>query len=653
MFHKTHGVASAYRADWSLERAKRFGDFTFLQTKCRGTATGRGVAARSTIPAMTDPEVEATAVGVSGQVWAQVQRWLAEPEYAAVHADLRAIVERAQNGDADARAELADAFRGPLPIGTGGRRGAVGPGPNRVNEVVMRQTAQGVLAAIAAEGAAMRVAIAYDTRRDSRRFAHVVAGQLATGGAEVILIDAPRPTPQLSFWVRRRGCGAGIVISASHNPPGDNGIKIYGPDGAQVLGARDRRLMEGIVAADAAPLPAIDPGAAARVEVIADDAGLAAVDAPYHAWVRAQGVVHEDLSDSGLAVVFTPLHGVGHTSVVPALSDLHVSLSLVQRQCDPDGGRFSTVQTANPEQPDALNMARDQADAEGADLVIANDPDADRLGALVRDREGTLRFLDGNRLGALMLDHVLTHGETPEHGWVLTTVVSTPLIGALSRAAGVEVVDDLLVGFKHHAAMMAEHPDKTVLFMFEEAHGYMRGDDVHDKDGAVAARLMVEAAALAKREGKTLHDNLTSIWSRHGYHRERTGNLYAYGAAGRDAIARLVETWRATPPTGFGGLDVVEVVDRKAPRDTGSPTRDLPGNVLVYALSGEAGSCRLVVRPSGTEPKAKVYVLARSEPTGDDADALSAAQSRIDDLVAAVLGDAEAQARAIMEPLRS
>lgn len=602
---------------------------------------------------MTDPEVEAAAVGVGGQVWVQIQRWLAEPEYASVHASLRAIVERAKGGDADARAELADAFRGPLPIGTGGRRGAVGPGPNRVNEVVMRQTAQGVLAAIAAEDAPNRVAIAYDTRRDSRKFAHAVAGQLATGGAEVILIDAPRPTPQLSFWVRRRGCGAGIVISASHNPPGDNGIKIYGPDGAQVLGARDRRLMEGIVAADAAPLPSIDPVAVARVEILADDDALAAVDAPYHAWVRAQGVVHEDLSATGLAAVFTPLHGVGHTSVVPALSDLKISLSLVQRQCDPDGGRFSTVQTANPEQPDALKMARDQADAEGADLVIANDPDADRLGALVRDRAGDLQFIDGNRLGALMLDHVLTHGDTPDHGWVLTTVVSTPLIGALSRAAGVEVVDDLLVGFKHHAAMMAEHPEKTVLFMFEEAHGYMRGDDVHDKDGAVAARLLVEAAALAKRDGKTLHDNLGAIWSRHGYHRERTGNLYAYGAAGRKAIAHLVDTWRASPPTGFGGLDVVEVTDRKTPRDTGSPTRDLPGNVLVYALSGEAGSCRLVVRPSGTEPKAKLYVLARSEPTDDDPASLTAAQSRIDDLVAAVLGDAEAQARAVMEPLLS
>jgi phosphoglucomutase/phosphomannomutase len=178
----------------------------------------------------------------------------------------------------------------------------------------------------------------------------------------------------------------------------------------------------------------------------------------------------------------------------------------------------------------------------------------------------------------------------------------------------------------------------------------MRGDDVHDKDGAVAARLLTEAAALAKREGKTLLDRLDDIWRRHGYHRERTGNLYAYGAAGRAAIAHLVDTWRRDPPGAFGGLRVVEVVDRSEPRDTGSPTRDLPGNVLVYDLRGDAGACRLVVRPSGTEPKAKLYVLARGEPCEDVAQR-RASRAKIDDLVAGVLGDAEALARRVMEPL--
>jgi phosphoglucomutase len=585
--------------------------------------------------------------GLDPVVRAAIQRWcdVSPSDRPAIEV----LLSKAAAGDEIARAELRDAFAGVLPIGTGGRRGLCGPGPNRVNEIVMRQTAQGLGAAMRAEHAAEKVAIAYDTRADSRRFAHIVARQLAASGIAVTVLDAPRPTPQLSFLVRREGCGAGIVISASHNPPTDNGIKIYGPDGAQVLGARDRRLMEGIVAAGEAPLPPLAPEGDPRIDVVAGDA-LARADAAYHAWVRAQGVVHEPLGHLGLRVVFTPLHGVGHTSVVPALADLGISLSLVERQCDPDGGRFSSVRTANPEQEESLELAREQAEREGAHLVVATDPDADRVGALARDAEGALVFIDGNRLGALMLDHVLTNGPRPRNGWVLTTLVSTPLVRALAEAAGVEVVDDLLVGFKHHAAMMAEHPEKTVLFMFEEAHGYMRGDDVHDKDGAVAARLLVECAALALRDGVTLFHRLASIWARHGYHRERTGNLYAYGAAGRDAIARLVETWRATPPRGFGGLEVVGAEDRKAPRSTGSPTRDLPGNVLVYDLKGEAGACRLVVRPSGTEPKAKIYVLARSTAEDIAAHGLEAIRARIDALVERVLDDARVQAEAIMVP---
>ena len=594
-------------------------------------------------------DARAVTAGLDPAVWTAITAWCdASP---GDRPAIDALLERARAGDEPARAELRDAFAGILPIGTGGRRGACGPGPNRVNEIVMRQTAQGLVAAMRAEDAAPKVAIAYDTRADSRRFAHIVARQLAAAEIHVLVLDAPRPTPELSFHVRRQGCGAGIVISASHNPPGDNGIKIYGPDGAQVLGARDRRLMEGITLASEVPLPPLAPEGDARIDVQQGEA-LEALDAAYHAWVRAQGVVHEDLSAVGLRVVFTPLHGVGHTSVVPALADLGIAVSLVERQCDPDGGRFSTVRTANPEQEESLQLAREQAEREGAHLVVATDPDADRLGALARDDGGVLRFIDGNRLGALMLDHVLRHGPRPANGWVLTTLVSTPLVRALAEEAGVEVVDDLLVGFKHHAAMMAEHPEKTVLFMFEEAHGYMRGDDVHDKDGAVAARMLVECAALAAKAGVTLFDNLASIWARHGYHRERTGNLWAYGAAGRDAIARLVETWRSEPPRGFGGLAVVGLEDRKAPPRTGSPTRDLPGNVLVYELrgdlEGEASACRLVVRPSGTEPKAKIYVLARSSAADVGREGLPVVAARIDALVERVLADANAQAEVVM-----
>ena len=294
-----------------------------------------------------------------------------------------------------------------------------------------------------------------------------------------------------------------------------------------------------------------------------------------------------------------------------------------------------------------MAMAKALAEKVGASLVLATDPDADRLGALARDGTGALVPLDGNQLAVLMADHVLRHVEPAPTDWMLTTLVSTRLLGKLGRARGVETIEDLLVGFKHHAGMMAEQPQRSVVFMFEEAHGYMRGDDVHDKDGAVAARLLAECAALAHREGRTLFDELARIWTERGYHRERTENLWAHGAAGREAIAAAVQDFRTRPPKALGGLPVVSVVDRKAGQSTGSPTRDLPGNVLVFELAEGARACRLVVRPSGTEPKAKIYALASADPTPD----LEEARASVDAVVEAVLGDAKARAQAIMAPI--
>lgn len=605
-----------------------------------------------------------------------IERWLADPVCASDRDALLEWVHAAAQGDAAALAELGDAFRGPLPIGTGGRRGRCGPGPNRVNAAVMQQTAAGLVTAMgqpawhagaddieAAARGPFSVAIAYDTRHRSRWFAHVVARRLLAGGCRIRLLDAPRPTPQLSFEVRRHGCTAGIVISASHNPPSDNGIKIYGPDGAQVLAARDRTLMGGIEAAAQAGDPdavVADPAAPdsvivepgedpSRIEVLRGDA-LAAADGEYHQWVRGQGVAqarHGAQWGQGLTAVFTPLHGVGHSAVVPVLDGTGVALHPVEAQCDPDDGRFSTVESANPEVPASMAMARTLADEVGASLVLATDPDADRLGALARQAGGDLVPLDGNQLAVLMADHVLRHIEPAATDWMLTTVVSTRLLGKLGRAHGVEVVEDLLVGFKHHAGMMAEQPQRSVVFMFEEAHGYMRGDDVHDKDGAVAARLLAECAALAHRQGRTLFDELARIWIEHGYHRERTENLWAHGAAGREAIAAAVEDFRSRPPQSLGGLPVVSVVDRTAGQSTGSPTRDLPGNVLVYELAEGARACRLVVRPSGTEPKAKIYALASADPTPQ----LDAARAAVDGVVDAVLADAKSRATEVMAPI--
>ncbi len=588
-------------------------------------------------------------LGLSVEVTDAIERWMLQPRYASARPGLESLLSEARGGSEAARAELVDAFSRTLPIGTGGRRGKVGPGPNRFNTVVVRETSQGIADALRKAGDAPKVAIVFDTRRNSREFARVVAEQLAANDIEVVLVDEPRPTPELSFLVRRLGCGAGVVLSASHNPPEDNGIKIYGPDGAQVLGARDTALMGAILAvAGLEELPAPTTAQLSTIRVIEGDAIATEADTPYHAYVRAQGVFDGDLHASTLKMTYTPLHGVGHTSVMPVLLGRGFRVSPVLEQCDPDGGNFSTVRSANPELPESMEMAIGLAKKEIAELVLATDPDADRLGACVRVR-GVYQPIDGNRLGVLMLDHILRNRRPPPDGWVLTTLVTSPLVATLARSAGIDVVDDLLVGFKHHAGMMNEQPDRPLVFGCEESHGFMRGNDVRDKDGAIAALLLAECAAAARAEGKSLIDILDEIWAEHGYHREKTANLIAPGMTGRRAIAAVMDAWRATPPTSFAGLDVVSVDDRFSPRSTGSPTRDLPGNVLLFELAAGDRACRLVLRPSGTEPKLKVYALARSEPRVMRSE-LSATKVDVDNLVERVLADAEAAARAIMAP---
>jgi len=578
-----------------------------------------------------------------------VRRWLDDPHYMSERPALRALLADVEAGSAAARAELLDAFSQVLPIGTGGRRGKVGPGPNRMNTVVLRETAQGLALAMRAAGDTPQVAIVYDTRMHSRQFAHVAAEQCAAAGLTVILLDSPRPTPELSFLVRRMGCGAGIVISASHNPPQDNGIKIYGPDGAQVLGVRDAALMRAILGVT--ELPPLAEAQRSQIHVIGPDEVEAEADAPYHDHVLAQGVVPGSLEARGFSLTFTPLHGVGHTSVAPVLRARGLTVHLVAAQCDPDGGRFSTVVSANPELPVSMTMAVALAEEKRAQLVLATDPDADRLGACARGPGGDFVAIDGNRLGVLMLDHVLKQLQhaLPTNGWVLTTLVTSPLLATMARAHGLDVVDDLLVGFKHHAGMMAEQPEKTLVFGCEESHGYIRGDDIRDKDGAIAALLLAECAAVAHAEGRTLFDNLERIWCRYGYHREKTANLMATGVAGRAAIAAVMETWRATPPLGFAGLSVIKVDDRLRLRHTGSATRDLPGDVLSFELAGAGRRCRIVLRPSGTEPKLKVYALARSD--GNLAsDQLPGVQADIDGMIDQVLLEAAAAVDAIMQP---
>jgi len=599
-------------------------------------------------PVPAEPVDALRGVDLPAAIETEVRRWLEDVRFREDRSELVHWLARASRGEANAVADLVDAFGSPLPIGTGGRRGTCGPGPNRINVAVLRETAQGLARMMDLEQVPRKVAVVYDTRRDSRRFARVVADQLARNGIAVLLVDAPRPTPVLSFTVRARGCGAGVVISASHNPPDDNGIKVYGADGAQVIGARDRALMRMIEAAMQDPLPDEEVPSDA-VEILASASELATIDDPYMEFVHRQGVTADNLGADGLRIVYTPLHGVGHTTLLPVLQRRGASVTFVDRQ-GPDGGAFASVSSANPEAPEAFHLATALAEDLGADLVLATDPDADRLGAMARDG-GRLAFIDGNRIGALLLGHILEHNRPPSDGWVLSTIVTTPLLREIATANDVEIIDDLLVGFKHHAGMIEEAPHRACVFAGEESHGYLRGSDVRDKDGTIAALLLCETAAICKAAGETLWDRLRALWIEHGYHRERTASLFGRGVHGRRAISAVVEAWRRSAPETIGGRRIASLVDRLVPRYTGSPTRDLLGNVIVIELAPvDDVACRLVIRPSGTEPKIKLYALGRAL-VPCPGPQLAAWEARVDGVVDAVLDDVRLAAEAIMQPL--
>ncbi len=548
-----------------------------------------------------------------------LHQWLTTPAYADHREEIAALI---QAGDTD---ELEDAFRTHIAFGTGGIRGKMGPGPNRINLRTIGEAAQGlaqyVLKETGREGARRGVAIAYDTRNNSARFAHEAAAIIAANDITAHLFDAPRSTPELSFAVRKIDAVAGIVISASHNPPRDNGFKAYWSDGGQVVPPHDAAIIA-------------EAGAVANIERIDFDTAA------------EQGLIRSLGSDTDTAyieetrltvtgnrggrIVFTPLHGVGATSIVPALrtlgfSDLHV----VDVQNDGNGD-FPTVTggIANPESPEAMALAIQKAAEIDADLVIASDPDADRLGcALPLDDRGwdaapSDLALNGNQIGALLCHYLLSsleaRGDLPPEPVVCQTIVTTDLTGRIARAFGARVVDNLLVGFKYIAAVIADlEANETFLFGTEESHGYLATDVVRDKDAASAAMLLAQCAADALSRGETVRDVLDDIYREHGYFRELQKSVTREGVSGSGDIQTIMSALRQNPPDALGPYPVVRVVDRQAGKfrdlETGASgiVEGDTGNVLAYTLS-EAGHTRVTARPSGTEPKIKYYVSASS-----------------------------------------
>ena len=531
-----------------------------------------------------------------GTLLQQAAAWRDDDPDPRSRAELEALVTRAENGSGvdgaasaeAARAELADRFAGTLQFGTAGLRGALGAGPNRMNRAVVIRAAAGLAAWLRAHvPGTPHVVVGYDARHDSDVFARDTAAVLTAAGATVAVLPRPLPTPVLAFALRHLGADAGVMVTASHNPPQDNGYKVYlggraddGPgQGVQIVPPTDAEI--------AAEIAAVGP----TLEVPLESDG----------WTTLDDGVLEDYLDAAasmvlpggardLDVVLTPLHGVGGSTVVAALQRAGFAAPyVVPQQAEPDPA-FPTVAFPNPEEPGAIDLALAAARERGADLVIANDPDADRCAVAVPTPDGW-RMLRGDEVGALLGSHLLSRAPVPDGAVVACSIVSSQLLGRIAAAHGVRN-EQTLTGFKWIARVPG------LVFGYEEALGYcVAPSTVRDKDGITAALVVAELAAALKAQGRTLLDALDDLARSHGVH--ATDQL-SLRVADLTLIDRAMASLRSAPPASLGGHDVVEALDLAE----GSP--DLPPtDGLLYRT---AGGARVVVRPSGTEPKLKCYL---------------------------------------------
>ena len=565
-----------------------------------------------------------------------LEAWAAEEAYAS---QWDAVGELLETGDWD---EVQDAFGAVIPFGTGGRRGAMGPGPNRINERTIGESAQGlaryVLVTREAAGdvgpggalPAPSVVIAYDTRHNSRPFAEYSASVLAGHGIRALLFEGARSTPELSFAVRWLEASAGIVISASHNPPSDNGFKAYWADGGQIVPPHDQAIIEEVK--KVGELKRLDLGQAARKGLFAEIGSE--VDRAYISYCA--GLCFEE--ERAIRIVFTPLHGTGTTSVAPALAEAgFTDVFHVDSQWEPDPD-FSGVpgRSPNPENPPAVETAVAQAKAIGADLVLASDPDADRLGAVVK-HQGTWHFLTGNRIGVILFDHVAgalaETGRIPRGATVLKTCVTSDLFDRIAERHGIAVQGDFLVGFKYIAEAIDKMPDPSAfVFGTEESHGYLRGPAVRDKDAAQAAILLADRAAALKKQGRTLIDALKDVWMRHGYHAELGRSIVLKGTGGGALAKKMMDALRAKPPRELGGEPILAVADRNTGRITDPATGAETGRT-----TGVAGDLLIFhLAKSGAERKVKVYVQILGHGEGSLEKIMAATDARAEALAKAL-----------------
>ena len=549
------------------------------------------------------------------------KRWMeTELEDAALTAELQSI-----EGNEE---EIKDRFAVALSFGTAGLRGVLGAGTNRMNIYVVRQATQGLANWVKTQGGNQLVAVSYDSRINSDVFAKETAKVLAANGIKVRIYDALMPVPALSFATRYYEANAGVMVTASHNPAKYNGYKAYGPDGCQMTDDAANIVYAEIQQTDileGAKIMSFEEGmAAGLIEYVGDDCKEALYDA-----IKARSVRPGLCKTAGLKLVYSPLNGSGLVPVMRILNDIGIDdITIVPEQKYPDGN-FPTCPYPNPEIFEALRLGLELAEKEGADLMLATDPDADRVGIAMKCPDGTYELVSGNEVGALLLDYIcagrIEKGTMPEKAVAVKSLVSTPLADAIAAHYGVEM-RNVLTGFKwigdQIAQLEAAGEVDRFIFGFEESYGYLAGPYVRDKDAVIGSMLICEMAAYYRSIGSSLKQRMEEIYAQYGRYLNKTDSYEFPGLSGMDKMAGIMADLRQNPPAAIGEYKVVKVIDYKKPEETGLPA----ANVLVYKLEGGAEA---IVRPSGTEPKIKTYFTT----LGKD---LAEAQAQKDALAAAM-----------------
>ena len=540
------------------------------------------------------------------------EAWLSNPYF---DADTKKELESIA-GDEN---EIKERFYADLEFGTAGLRGIIGAGTNRMNVYTVRKATQGLANYIIKQnGQKKGVAIAFDSRRMSPEFADEAACCLAANGIKAYVFESLRPTPELSFAVRELGCISGINITASHNPPEYNGYKVYWEDGAQITPPHDSGIMGEVKSiSDWNTVKTMDKAEAEKAglfQVIGKE-----VDDAYMAELKKQ-VIHMDAIEKegkNLKIVYTPLHGTGNIPARRILKELGFENVYVVKEQELPDGDFPTVSYPNPEAAEAFELGLKLAKEVDADLVLATDPDADRLGVRVKDKNGEYHDLTGNMSGCLLANYELSqrkavNGSLPEDGALIKTIVTTNLADAIAKGYGVNLIE-VLTGFKFIGQQILgfENSGKgSYLFGFEESYGCLIGTYARDKDAIVATMALCEAAAYYKTQGKTLWDAMIEMYEQFGYYKDAIQSVTMKGIEGLQKIQEIMNSLRQNPPTEFAGHKVTAVRDYKADTITDvatgavKPTGLPNSNVLYYELTDDAWVC---VRPSGTEPKVKFY----------------------------------------------